>query len=31
MKSDGASVALLISSGTVLAAITMPLWVALAR
>ena len=29
MKGDGASVALLISSGTLLAAITMPLWVAL--
>ena len=29
MKADGASVALLISSGTLLAAITMPLWIAL--
>ncbi len=29
MKGDGASVALLISSGTLLAALTMPLWVAL--
>ena len=29
MKGDGASVALLISSGTLLAAITMPLWIAL--
>ncbi len=28
MKSDGASVALLISSGTLLAAITLPLWIA---
>lgn len=28
MKSDGASVAALISSGTVLAAITLPLWIA---
>lgn len=29
MKGDGASAALLISSGTLLAAITMPLWIAL--
>ncbi len=28
MKSDGASVAMLISSGTVLAALTLPLWLA---
>ncbi len=28
MNGDGASVALLISSGTLLAAITLPLWIA---